>query len=57
MFDVFTLTIKLGNSAMQSGPDVAAALRDVAERIENGLEARGAIRDANGNTVGHFEAM
>jgi hypothetical protein len=54
MFDRFALEIKLGNAAMQSGPDVADALRKVADRIENGLEARGRIRDANGNTVGEY---
>lgn len=54
MFDTFTLEIELGNAAMQDGPDVARALRDVADRIENGLEARGKIRDENGNTVGTY---
>lgn len=56
MFDQFKLTIRLGNDAMQAGPDVAQALREVADRIENDLEARGNIRDLNGNTVGSFEA-
>ena len=56
MFDTFRLEIELGNASMQGGPDVAAALREIADRIENDLEARGNIRDANGNTVGHFEA-
>ena len=54
MFDSFKLEIELGNDSMQSGPDVARALRQVAIRIENNLEARGAIVDANGNTVGHY---
>jgi hypothetical protein len=54
MFESFDLHIDLGNDAMQSGPDVAAALREVADRIENGLEARGKIRDANGQTVGSY---
>lgn len=54
MFDKFTLEIRLGSDAMQSGPDVAAALRKVADRIENGLEARGKIVDLNGNTVGEY---
>lgn len=57
MFDMFKLMIELGNDGMQSGPDVAQALRDIADRIENGLEARGAIIDANGNTVGQWEAV
>jgi hypothetical protein len=39
---------------MQGGPDVATALRNIADRIENDLEARGNIKDANGNTVGTF---
>ena len=56
MFSEFVLSIRLGNDAMQSGPDVAAALRKVADRIESDLEARGKVRDANGNTVGEFEA-
>lgn len=54
MYDTFALTIELGNDTMQSGPDVAGALREVADRIEHDLEARGTIRDANGNTVGRY---
>jgi hypothetical protein len=54
MFNVFRLHIELGNDAMQTGPDVAAALREVADQIEHNLEARGNIRDLNGNTVGHY---
>ncbi len=54
MFDRFELSITLGNDAMQGGPDVARALRQVADRIEDGLEARGSIRDDNGNTVGTY---
>lgn len=54
MFSRFMLEIELGNDAMQSGPDVAAALREVADRIERDLEARGSIRDVSGNTVGHY---
>lgn len=57
MYDTFRLEISLGNDAMQAGPDVARALRAVADRIENDLEARGTIRDENGNTVGSFEAV
>lgn len=57
MFNHFTLTIQLGNDAMRSGPDVAAALRAVADRIEHELEARGPIRDANGNTVGEYQVF
>lgn len=56
MFDTFTVKIELGNDGMQAGPDVAGALRDIADRIENQLEARGVVRDLNGNTVGKWEA-
>lgn len=54
MFKWFELEIELGNDAMQSGPDVATALREVAAKIENDLEARGMIRDRNGNSVGEY---
>ncbi len=54
MFDRFELKIDLGNDAMQGGPDVARALRKVADRIEDDLEARGKILDDNGNTVGTY---
>ncbi len=54
MFDFFRLDIELGNDSMQSGPDVARALREIADRIEDDLEARGKIVDANGNTVGEY---
>jgi hypothetical protein len=30
----FTLTIKLGNAAMQTGDDIADALRETAARVE-----------------------
>jgi len=59
----FTLTITLGNDAMQTGADVAQALRAAAERLEDrygfdyidewtGLGAF--IYDANGNKVGRW---
>jgi hypothetical protein len=54
MFDTFQLHIELGNDTMRAGPDVARALREVADAIEHELEARGSIRDLNGNTVGHY---
>lgn len=54
MFDDFDLHIDLGNDGMQSGVDVAAALRTVADNIEHDLEARGVIVDGNGNTVGSY---
>jgi hypothetical protein len=53
MPSTFTLNIDLGNDAMQSGPDVADALRDVADRVEQG-HTFGKIIDGNGNTVGEF---
>lgn len=53
MDDRFTLTITLGNDAMQSPVDVADALRTAADRVEAGT-AYAPIRDANGNTVGSF---
>ena len=56
MFDHFEVALELGNDAMQAGPDVARVLREIADRIENDFEARGTIRDANGNTVGTFGA-
>ncbi len=57
----FNLSIKLGNAAMQSGDDVAAALREVADNLSNrfdGLhlpEGSGRIFDENGNAVGTWE--
>jgi hypothetical protein len=56
----FNLTIRLGNSAMQSGEDIARALDKVANsaqdlgEIQEG-DAHGArIMDANGNAVGEW---
>jgi hypothetical protein len=56
----FTLEIELGNDAMTTGYNVAAALRrvsgQVAELVKKDLPgAEGAIRDVNGNTVGKWE--
>lgn len=54
-----TLRINLGNAAMQTGDDVARALREVAanlderDTLEEGL--RVIIRDLNGNRVGQVE--
>jgi hypothetical protein len=52
----FTLNIELGNAAMESPQDVAAALRKVADRLERieSVEANGRIGDLNGNTVGSW---
>lgn len=49
----FTLTIEMGNAAMQDHADVADVLRELAERLEAG-ELNGSVRDYNGNTVGRF---
>lgn len=49
----FTLSIKMGNDAMQTGEDVAGALRDAANYIEQ-RDQGSLIIDANGNTVGNF---
>lgn len=50
----FTLTITLGNAAMQTPDHVAGALREVADGIEAGRELDGTVPDANGNTVGSY---
>jgi len=50
----FKIWITIGNAAMQTGEDLARALRDVVERLECG-QTDGRIRDENGNTVGMFE--
>lgn len=59
----FTLTIELGNEAMQTGYDVADALREIADRIyprgltehRNAVSLVGLVRDINGNTVGSWQ--
>ncbi len=57
----FTLTITLGNDAMQTPGDVSLALSELAEKFRNNGEPfegsdlydrNGRIRDLNGNTVG-----
>ena len=55
----FILTIKLGNDAIRTGDDVAAVLRDVADRIEGDVTAEVAahdvpvtLRDRNSNKIG-----
>jgi len=52
--DQFKIWITLGNEAMQTGDDIARALRDVAAKLEGG-EIEGTIRDENGNKVGTFK--
>lgn len=56
--DTFTLTIELGNEAMQTGYDVADLLRELASKIEDDDFTRvdgGRCRDINGNTVARWE--
>jgi hypothetical protein len=51
----FNLTIKLANSEMSGAEHVAAALRDLADRVDLGGVAKGSgytVRDVNGNEVG-----
>jgi hypothetical protein len=55
----FTLTIELGNDAMQKRSHVAKALRDAAKEVVSSPatvrnEGR-KIRDVNGNTVGEWK--
>jgi hypothetical protein len=51
--DTFTLTIKLGNDAMQAAEDVARALRTVSIMLDDGY-TEGRVMDENGNSVGTF---
>ena len=51
--NMFKLSITMGNDAMQTPEDVAAALREVASKMEDGHD-EGSIRDVNGNKVGTF---
>lgn len=54
----FSLTIQMGNEAMQTNDDVIEALRRAATVLEtNGGFSRvetQALRDLNGNTVGRY---
>jgi hypothetical protein len=50
----FTLNIELGNEAMQTGEDVARALRAVAKKLDGGADS-GRVQDENGNTVGEWD--
>lgn len=50
----FTLTIGLGNAAMQTPEHVAGALRDAAEKVEQHSATAGVVVDGNGNSVGEF---
>lgn len=50
----FTLTIQMGNDAMQTLEDVAETLRTVQSGLERG-KASGIVFDYNGNPVGEWE--
>ena len=58
----FSLTISIGNDAMQTKSHIADALRDVVRKLEEGhsvygepaTEDKGPIYDANGNRVGNW---
>ena len=51
----FTLRIEMGNAAMKTPEDVAESLRDVANRLNYGMDRRsGEILDYNGNKVGEW---
>lgn len=51
----FTLTLKLGNAAMQTPSDIAEALRTVASRLDTaGVYANEIIMDQNGARVGSW---
>jgi len=60
----FTVEIRLGNAAMQTGGDIAEALRTAADQLEQTYEhddirewngmSRG-VFDTNGNSVGRWE--
>lgn len=56
----FTLTIELGNDAMQTGRDVSDALKQVASKVHSCLieeDYGNSIRDENGNKVGEWGFM
>lgn len=60
----FTLTINLGNDAMQTGYDVMQQLRDVAYIMQDHGDVtpikritKCPIKDRNGNVVGHYEVI
>lgn len=62
MPDTFTLTINLGNDAMQDMRDISHAVHELARRLDEfgGVDALpnsagGPIRDINGNKVGRWK--
>jgi hypothetical protein len=54
---MFSLTIETSGAAFDDEglhQEISRALRDVADRIENGSSGRGVIRDSKGNRIGSF---
>lgn len=49
----FVVEIAMGNEAMKTIGDVAAALRAIARRVEE-RQGSGKVLDENGNSVGWF---
>jgi len=57
-FETFTLTIALGNAAMDTPEDVAGLLVDIAKYMHrNGSWYPETVRDINGNTVGSVRVL
>ena len=51
----FTITIELGNAAMETAEDIAAALRKLADQLDQGQHVphqTRCVKDVNGNVVG-----
>ena len=51
--NTFTLTIKLGNDAMNTPEDVSQLLHDAADYVIEGYDQK-YLFDMNGNRVGEF---
>lgn len=51
----FTLDLTLGNAAMHTAQDVAAALRKLADKLDYGCSTAGFVFDDNGNSVGTYQ--
>jgi hypothetical protein len=55
MHGKFSLSIALGNAAMQDHDDIARVMDELSKTIHNGFPRdSGKIRDDNGNTVGEW---
>jgi hypothetical protein len=55
----FTLKIETGSAAMQTGEDIADALRTLAKKAsfrDMTPGDVGVVRDINGNTIGEWQA-